>query len=136
MPQETEARVRELIEEVVELTVPIEEVGIEDDLMNLGMDSINSICEGVVVVEAGERSGSLITADFALQQGREVFAVPGNIDSANSAGTNRLIKEGAKMVTGVADVLEEFEEFKVVMDSYRCKGRDGPLRKQYCDGKA
>ncbi|TYQ13150.1 UNVERIFIED_CONTAM: DNA processing protein [Acetivibrio alkalicellulosi] len=68
---------------------------------------ISGISLGVIVIEAGERSGSLITANFALDQGREVFALPGNVCSINSTGTNRLIKEGAKMVTGIEDILEE-----------------------------
>ncbi|GAE90632.1 Rossmann fold nucleotide-binding protein Smf [Acetivibrio straminisolvens JCM 21531] len=68
---------------------------------------ISGISLGVIVIEAGERSGSLITANFALDQGREVFALPGNVNSMKSTGTNKLIKEGAKIVTGIDDILEE-----------------------------
>jgi DNA processing protein len=67
---------------------------------------IAGLCEAVVVVEARERSGALITADFALDEGREVFAVPGEITSALSVGSNALLRLGATPLTGSGDVLE------------------------------
>jgi DNA processing protein len=70
---------------------------------------IAGLCEATVVVEARERSGALITADFALEEGRDVFAVPGEITSFLSAGTNALLRLGAGPVTCAGDVLELFD---------------------------
>lgn len=67
---------------------------------------IAGLCAATVVVEARKRSGALITADFALELGREVFAVPGEITSSLSAGTNDLLRQGAAPLTAVRDVLE------------------------------
>jgi DNA processing protein len=69
---------------------------------------VAGLCGATVVVEARERSGALITCDLALEEGREVFAVPGEITSALSAGSNALLRLGATPCTGAADVLESF----------------------------
>ena len=62
----------------------------------------------LLVIEAKEKSGTIITVDFALEQGKNIYAVPGNITSKNSEGTNDLIKNGAKIITKIDDILEDF----------------------------
>lgn len=71
---------------------------------------ISGLSKGVIIIEARLKSGALITADFALEQGRDVFAVPGPIHSKTSEGTNSLIKQGASPCTGIEDILEEYPE--------------------------
>lgn len=66
---------------------------------------VSGLAQGVVVVEAKANSGSMITVDFALDQGKNVYAVPGNINSSNSTGTNELIKSGAQLITSHEDVI-------------------------------
>ena len=65
---------------------------------------ISGMSKGIIVIEAKKKSGTLITVDFALEQGRNVYVVPGNIDEVNSVGTNDLIKQGAQMVTTHKDI--------------------------------
>jgi len=69
---------------------------------------ISALSEGILVVEAKKKSGTMITVDFALEQGKNVYVVPGNINSLNSEGTNELIKQGAKLVSKIEDILEDF----------------------------
>ncbi len=68
---------------------------------------ISGLSNGLIVVEAREKSGTLITVDFALEQGKTIYAIPGNIDNPNAYGTNELIKQGAKIVTKIEDILED-----------------------------
>ncbi|MFH0840343.1 MAG: DNA-processing protein DprA [Candidatus Omnitrophota bacterium] len=85
---------------------------------------ISGLSLGVVVVEAAESSGALITANFALEDNRDVFAMPGRVDSKTSAGTNKLIKEGAKLIEGPDDIIEEIEN---KLRFYK-KSADGPAK--------
>ena len=68
---------------------------------------ISGMTPATLIIEAGQKSGALITADFALEQGREVLALPGNINSTKSLGCNTLIQQGAKLVNKIEDILEE-----------------------------
>lgn len=68
---------------------------------------ISGMSKGVLVVEAQEKSGTLITVDFAIEQGKEVYVIPGNITSKNSVGTNELIRQGAKLVTDFREILND-----------------------------
>jgi len=104
---------RDLLEKIVETGAVVSEFPMQTLPLPYNFPRRNRIISGlslgVIVVEAATRSGALITADFALEQGREVFAVPGKIDQASSEGVNNLIKQGAKLITRVEDILEDIE---------------------------
>ncbi|HQL41547.1 MAG TPA: DNA-processing protein DprA [Candidatus Omnitrophota bacterium] len=98
---------------------------------------VSGLSLGVVVVEAAKRSGALITADLALEQGRDVFAVPGKIDAISAQGTNILIQQGAKLISCAQDVLDELGlELKSVEEKSSlpllssCQARTKDLRVQ------
>lgn len=106
-PRENERLARRLLDRgglLTEFPVPTPPAGQNFPFRNR---VIAGLALGVLVVEAAERSGSLITARLATELGRDVYAVPGNVTSANSYGPNYLIKDGARLVQGWADVVEE-----------------------------
>ena len=114
---------RKLVEEIIAGGAVISEFPLhthpEPSNFPLRNRIISGLCRGVIVVEGKEKSGALITADFALEQGRDVFAVPGPINSKTSAGPNNLIKQGAKLITGIEDILEEYYDINRTLGTLR-----------------
>jgi DNA processing protein len=108
-PSENRNLVRRIVGEGRGAVVSEYPLGTQPDAVNFPPRNriISGLSLGVLVVEAGEKSGALITVSFALEQGRDVFAVPGPITSRMSDGPNRLLKQGAKCVTSAVDILEE-----------------------------
>lgn len=88
---------------------------------------ISGLSKGVLVVEAGERSGSLITADLALEQGREIYVIPGRINDPLSCGCNALIKQGARLVTTPEEIIEDFSQQYFIQKKYSDQTLKAPV---------
>lgn len=103
-----------LYQEIEEKGLIVSEFALETPPRAFNFPQRNRIISGLslatVVVEAKEKSGTMITTNFALEQGRDVFCVPGNINSIYSRGTNKLIQEGSKLVTSAEDIIEELTQ--------------------------
>lgn len=110
-PHENRGLARRIVDEGRGAVISDYPLGTQPDAVNFPARNriISGLSLGVLVVEAGEKSGALITVGFALEQGREVFAIPGPIVSRMSDGPNRLIKNGAKLVTCADDILQELD---------------------------
>ncbi|MEO7019792.1 MAG: DNA-processing protein DprA [Ktedonobacteraceae bacterium] len=112
-PKKNCALARHIVESGQGALISEHSLGVQPDSGNFPARNriISGISQGVLVVEAGEKSGALITATDAAKQGREVFAVPGSIFSGRSLGTNRLIRDGAHLVLDVKDILDALNLF-------------------------
>ena len=99
---------------------------------------VSGLSRGVLVIEAGTRSGTFITVDQALEQGRSVMAVPGRIDSVNSRGCHRLLRSGARLVESLDDILDEITGLRISEgspeDEYGDRGfvKDGLSAEEQC----
>lgn len=104
---------KKVAEKIIEQGALISEfpMGTKPDAVNFPRRNriISGLSLGTIVIEAGVKSGALLTANYALEQNREIFAVPGNINSPKSIGTNQIIKDGAKLISSASDVLVELE---------------------------
>jgi DNA processing protein len=110
-PPENKTLARRIVDEGCGAIISEYPLGTLPDAINFPPRNriISGLSLGVLVVEAGERSGALITVSFALEQNRDVFAIPGPITSRMSDGPNRLLKQGAKCVTRAQDILDELQ---------------------------
>jgi DNA processing protein len=119
-PSENTALARRIVESGQGAVVSEFAPGVPPDAVNFPRRNriIAGLCPATLIIEAGARSGALITADFALEQGRDVLAVPGSVLSPMSAGANELIKQGAIVITEAQDVLDALGVEGVAVSPY------------------